>query len=135
MYATLYPWMHLVGRTLFALVFIFGGVAHFTQSSAMVGYATAKGAPLPKLGVPLTGLMAIAGALCVILGWHRFIGAGLLFIFTLLTSFLMHAFWKEKDAMARMTEMSQFLKDLALGGGALFTAVYAGQHWPMSLGG
>lgn len=135
MFDALYPWMHLVGRVLFAMVFIAGGISHFAKWNDMTAYATSKGVPMAKAGVAITGLMSLVGGVLVVLGWHRFIGAGLLAIFMLLTSTMMHAFWKEKDPMARMTEMSQFQKDLALGGAALVLAFYAGWSWPMSLSG
>ncbi len=132
---TLYPWMHLVGRILFVALFLNSGISHLTQMNAMVGYAQSRGAPAPKVTVPLTGLMLIVGSVLVLLGWRRFIGAGLLFIFLVLSAFLMHAFWKEKEPMARMGEMIHFMKDLALAGAALLIAFYAGWPWPMSLGG
>jgi len=135
MFDALYPWMHLAGRILLGLVFLNSGIGHFTQMSGTVGYAQSKGVPLPKIMVPLTGVMIIVGALLVVLGWHRFIGAGLLVIFLLPVAFIMHAFWKETDPMARMGEKVHFLKDLALAGAALFMAYYAGWSWPMSLGG
>ena len=131
----LYPWMHLVGRVLLSMIFISSGAMHFVQRNSMVAYAAGKGAPLPKLTVPLAGAMIVVGGLFVALGWHRFIGAGLVFIFTVLAAFFMHAFWKEKDPMARMNEQIHFMKDLGLGGGALFMAYYAGHPWPMSIGG
>jgi len=135
MFDALYPWMHLVGRILFAIVFIASGIGHLTQTSSMVGYARSKGAPAPKIVVPLTGAVIIVGSLLVVLGWHRFIGAGLLFLFMVPAAFVMHAFWKEKDPMARMNEMAHFQKDLALAGAALLMAYYSGWSWPMSLGG
>ena len=131
----LYPWMHLVGRVLLSMIFISSGAMHFVQRNSMVAYAAGKGAPLPKLTVPLAGAMIVVGGLFVALGWHRFIGAGLVFIFTVLAAFFMHAFWKEKDPTARMNEQVHFMKDLGLGGGALFMAYYAGYPWPMSIGG
>ncbi len=131
----LYPWMHLVGRILFSIVFIMSGINHFTQMNMMVGYATAKKAPAPKVTVPLTGAVSLIGGVLVLLGWHRFIGAGLLFLFMLSTAFMIHAFWKETDPMAKAGEMAHFMKDLALGGAALLIAFYSGPEWPMSLGG
>ncbi len=131
----LYPWMHLVGRIFLAIVFLNSGLGHLTHMNATVGYAQSKGAPLPKVMVPLTGIMIIVGSLLIALGWHRFIGAGLLVVFLLPTAFIMHAFWKETDPMARMGEKVHFLKDLALVGAALFVAYYSGWSWPMSLGG
>jgi len=135
MFDALYPWMHLVGRILFAMVFIASGIGHFTQKSGMVGYAQSKGAPAPKIVVPVTGAMLIVVGVLVALGWHRFIGAGLLFLFLVPTALVMHAFWREKDPMARMNEMIHFQKDMALAGAALLFAYYAGWSWPMSLGG
>ncbi len=131
----LYPWMHLVGRILFAMVFIASGIGHLTNMSGMVGYAQSKGAPAPKIMVPLTGVVIIIGGVLVVLGWHRFIAAGLLFLFLVPTAFIMHAFWKVTDPMAKMGEMVHFQKDLALAGAALVFAFYSGWSWPMSLGG
>ena len=131
----LYPWMHLIGRILFALIFLNSGIGHLTNTKAMVGYAQSKKAPMPQVAVPFTGLMILVGSILIILGWHRFIGAGLLVLFLLPTAFVMHAFWKETDPMARMGEMVHFLKDIALAGAALVLAFYARYPWPMSLGG
>jgi len=120
---------------LFALIFINSGVGHFTQRSAMVGYASSRGVPWAQITVPLTGAMSLAGGLSIALGWHRFIGAGLLFIFMAWTSYFVHHFWTETDPMARMNERIHFQKDIAMAGAALFMAYYAGGYWPMSLGG
>lgn len=129
----LFPWMHLAGRILFCTIFIGSGISHLMQMGAMKQYAASKGVPAPGLMVPLSGLILLAGGLMVLLGWHRFIGAGLLVIFLLPTAFMMHAFWKEEDPQARQNEMAHFMKDLALAGAALLIAVYAGEVWPMSL--
>jgi putative oxidoreductase len=131
----LYPWMHLIGRICFALIFLNSGIGHLMKMDAMVGYAQSKKAPLPKIGVPVSGILILVGSVLIILGWHRFIGAGLLFIFLAPTAFIMHAFWKETDPMAKMGEMVHFLKDLGLAGAALLIAFYARYPWPMSLGG
>lgn len=129
----LMPWMHIAGRVLFAMVFFGSGVNHLMKLDAMAGYAASKGVPAAKPATLLTGLIMIAGGLMVVLGWHRFIGAGLLVIFLLPTSFMMHAFWKESDPMAAQNEMAHFMKNMALIGAALFMAFYAGMPWPMSM--
>lgn len=129
----LYPWMHLAGRILFCTLFIMSGINHLMKMGTMKQYAASKGVPAAGLMVPLSGLMLLAGGLMVLLGWHRFIGAGLLFLFLVPTAFIMHAFWKEDDPQTRMNEMIHFQKDLALAGAALLIAVYAGEIWPLSL--
>lgn len=131
----LYPWMHLIGRICLSLIFISSGISHLTQTSAMVGYAQSKKAPWPKVTVPLTGVMILVGGILVILGWHRFIGAWLLFIFLILAAYFIHAYWKETDPMARVGERAHFFKDIALAGAALLLAFYARYPWPLSLGG
>ena len=89
--------------------------------------------PAAKAATAISGLMIVAGAAMVLLGWHRFIGAGLLVIYLIPKAFMIHPFWKESDPQASMNEMSHFMKDLALAGAALLIAFYAALPWPMSL--
>ncbi len=131
----LYPWMHLIGRILFSMIFIGSGLNHLMQSKAMAQYAEMKGVPGAKPAVILSGLMILAGGIMVLLGWNRLIGAWLLVVFLVPAAFMMHAFWKETDPMAKQNEMAHFLKTLALAGAALLMAYYANDPWPMSLGG
>jgi uncharacterized membrane protein YphA (DoxX/SURF4 family) len=126
--------IHVVGRVLFSMMFIMSGMNHLMKLSDMSAYAESKGVPAPKVLTAVSGLMIMVGGVLVLLGWHRFIGAGLIAVFLLPTAMLMHAFWKETDPAARMNEMAHFMKDMAMAGAALFIAFYAGTAWPMSLG-
>ena len=86
---------------------------------------------------PVVGTIEIAvliAGVFVLLGWHRFIGAGVIAIFLVLTAPLVHPFWKEDVPAARMSAMSHFMKDLALAGAALLIAFYSGGDWPASFG-
>lgn len=127
------PWMHLMGRILFSMIFIASGMNHLMKLDDMSAYAASKGVPAAKAATALSGLMMLAGGVMIVLGWHRFIGAGLLVMFLIPTAFMMHPFWKESDPQASMNEMSHFMKDLALAGAAMLIAFYAGMPWPMSL--
>lgn len=131
----LYPWMHLIGRILFSMMFIVMAMMHFMKTDEFVQMAESKGVPGGKATVMLSGLVILAGGLMVVTGWHRFIGAGLLAIFLVVVAFTIHAFWKETDEMARMNQMSHFMKNLVMAGGALMIAYYSATYWPMSLGG
>jgi putative oxidoreductase len=117
----------LIGRILFAALFLGSAFGHLTQSEAMAGYAGAKGVPQARLAVLVSGVLMAAGALLVLLGIWLDLGALLLVVFLVPTALLMHQFWKETDPMARQNEMVQFQKDLALAGAALvILALYGG---------
>lgn len=127
------PVLHLLGRILFALVFILSGLNHLTQQEAMTGYARAKGLPAPGAATVVSGVVIIVAGLMIVLGLYPVVAAFLLFFFLLGTAFLMHAFWKETDPQAKQSEMAHFLKDLALAGAALLIAYMAADPWPLSL--
>lgn len=116
----------IVGRVLFSLLFISSGVAHLTKLQAMTGYAQYKKVPAAKLSVIVTGLMLIIGGLYVALGIYADLGALLLAIFLLLSAFKMHDFWNVTDAQAKQSEMTSFMKNLALAGASLIIFVLVG---------
>jgi uncharacterized membrane protein YphA (DoxX/SURF4 family) len=117
----------LIGRILFAALFLGSAFGHFTQSEAMAGYAGARGVPAAKLAVLASGALILVGGLMVLLGIWMDLGALLLVLFLLPTAVLMHGFWKETDAQAKQLEMISFQKDVALAGAALVIfALYSG---------
>lgn len=130
-----YPWAHVIGRVLFSMLFIVTGLNYLMTLSDTAARAGSKGVPAPKIASAVTAIMVLAGGLFVLIGWTRFIGAGLLALVLVPKSLLMHPFWKEQDPLTRRNETSHFLKDLALAGAALLVAYYAGWDWPMSVGG
>jgi putative oxidoreductase len=108
----------LIGRILFALVFIPSGLT-VHMSRGAVEYARASGAPAPELMVPLSGVAIVAGGLSVALGIWADLGALILAAFTLSIAPIMHAFWKETDEQMRAIQQAQFMKNVALAGAAL----------------
>lgn len=129
----LYPWMHLVGRVLFALYFLVSGMRLLGRPAEPTA-ANRSSIATSRLANVLAGLLALVGGLAMALGWHRFIGAWLLLVYAVLSAFIAHPFWRESDPANRMNQTTHFLKSLALGGAALFVAYYGGSYWPMSLG-
>ncbi|MFD5316879.1 DoxX family membrane protein [Streptomyces sp. NPDC127098] len=109
----------LIGRILFAALFLNSAFGHLTQSRAMAGYAGAKGVPSPHPAVLGSGVLLLLGSISVLLGIWADLGALLLLVFLVPTALLMHAFWKESDPAARQNDMIHFMKDLALAGAAL----------------
>lgn len=106
-----------VGRVLFALIFVVSIVGHF--SSAEIAQASAHGVPFAHLLVPLAGLIALAGGLSVMLGYHAKLGALLLVIFLVPVTLFMHKFWGIADPQMAMMQRINFMKNMALTGGAL----------------
>jgi uncharacterized membrane protein YphA (DoxX/SURF4 family) len=125
----------VIGRVLFALLFINSGIAHLTKLEAMTGYAKYKKVPAAKLGVIVSGLMILIGGLYVALGIYADLGALLIALFLIPTSFLMHAFWKETDATAKQSETIGFFKNLSMAGAALiiFALVSTGTNFGPSI--
>jgi putative oxidoreductase len=100
-----------VGRTLYAAIFLAAPLSHF--SPQVIGYAAQQGVPLAALLVPGSGLLALAGGLSILTGYHARLGAWLLVLFLVPVTLTMHAFWGLADPMmAQMQAM--FFKNLAL---------------------
>jgi putative oxidoreductase len=116
----------VIGRVLFALIFINSGIAHLTKLEAMTGYAQYKKVPAAKLSVIVTGLMLVVGGLYVALGVYADLGALLLAIVLVASAFMMHNFWTIEDAQAKQNESISFFKNLALAGAALIIFVMVG---------
>jgi putative oxidoreductase len=111
-----------VGRGLFALLFIMSGISHF--SGQTVAYAEASGVPLASVAVPLSGILAIAGAASILVGYRARLGALALVAFLIPVTLMMHPFWAAPDAMSAMMQQTQFLKNAALAGAALLIAYF-----------
>jgi putative oxidoreductase len=112
--------LFLIGRLLFAQIFILSGIqAHLVQRKQSTEYARGYNAPAPELLVPLSGIVAIVGGLMVMLGIWGDVGALLIAGFLAGITPYMHAFWREREPMTRIVQMSQFQKNIALIGAAL----------------
>jgi putative oxidoreductase len=109
----------LIGRILFAALFLGSAVGHLTQTKAMAGYAASKRVPFAAASVFGSGVLLAVGALMVLLGVWGDLGALLLVVFLVPTAVVMHNFWTVSDPQARQLEQIQFNKDIALAGGAL----------------
>jgi putative oxidoreductase len=126
--------LFLVGRILVGGYYLYNASNHlFMGTAGLSGYAGSKGVPSPKLAVYAGGVLLLIGGLSFLLGYQPLIGAIALVLFFIPVSFKMHDFWNVKDPMARVGEMVNFTKNMALMGSALmFLAIP--QPWPFSLG-
>ena len=109
-----------IGRILFAIMFVLGGINHFTKAEAMTGYAQFKGVPQPKLANLVSGALLVASGLSIILGIVADLGALVATVLLVVMAVMMHDFWKQSDPQAQQTEMIGFLKNISMAGGGLF---------------
>ena len=123
----------LAGRVIAGCFFLINGFNHLAKLSIMTGYAKSKSIPAPAVAVGGTGVLLLLGGASLLLGYHPTIGAGLLVIFLLATSFGVHNFWSVQDPMTKLGEMTRFLKNMALLGLLLMTLAIP-RPWPVSLG-
>jgi putative oxidoreductase len=111
--------LFLMGRLIFGGFFLFSGVHHFLDTATLAQFAGAKGVPMPEAAVLLTGALLIVGALSILLGILPRLGLACIILFLVGVTPTMHAFWSVADPQMRQMDMGNFMKNLALTGGAL----------------
>jgi putative oxidoreductase len=112
----------VLGRFLFALIFLMAGANHFNGQT--IGYAASQGVPLATIAVPLSGVLAIAGGLSILLGYRAKLGAWLIVLFLVPVSLMMHKFWTVTDPMMAQIQMILFMKNVSVLGGALLISQF-----------
>jgi len=118
----------LIGRLLFALIFLMAGANHF--SSQTIGFAASQGVPLASIVVPLSGVIAVLGGLSILLGYRAKLGAWLVVLF-LVGVTPMHKFWGISDPMMQQMQMVMFMKNLSMLGGALLISQLGAGPWSL----
>jgi uncharacterized membrane protein YphA (DoxX/SURF4 family) len=116
----------IIGRVLFAFIFLALGWAHVTKTKDLVGYAQFKKVPVPEWSIRISGLLLILGALSITFGVYADLGALGIAILLAIFAVKMHDFWTQSDAQQKQTEKTQFMKDISLAGAALMLFVVIG---------
>lgn len=119
----------LAGRILYVLIFLMAGFGHYSKQT--IGYAASQGVPMASILVPLSGVLALAGALSILLGYRAKLGAWLIALFLIPVTFAMHKFWAVSDPMMMQMQMAMFMKNLSILGGALLITQFG--TGPLSL--
>jgi putative oxidoreductase len=113
-------WILLLGRVLFAAIFVMAGLMfHLGQRKMATEYTRSTGAPAPELLVPLTGIVIAAAGVLIVLGLWMDLAALAVIGFLLPTSYYMHSFWKIEDPQEAANQQNHFMKNLAIVGGAV----------------
>lgn len=118
-----------LGRLFFALIFLMAGPNHF--ASQTIAYAASQGVPMASIAVPFSGLLAIFGALSILLGFRARIGAWLIVLFLVGVTPMMHKFWTVTDPMMHQMQMIMFMKNVSMLGGALLISQFGAGPWSL----
>ena len=102
----------LVGRQLFAMIFMLASAGHFTP--AKVALAAEHGVPMASVLVPISGVIALVGGLSVLFGYRARLGGCLLVVFLIPVTFFMHNFWAAADATTFRLQLFQFVRNMML---------------------
>lgn len=109
----------LIGRILLSMIFIGGGAGHLMQTEGTAQYAESRGVPNAKMLSQVSGVLIVAAGVGVALGiWADLAALGMI-AYSLISAFMIHHFWTDEDPMTQQTEMSGFMKNLSMAGGAL----------------
>lgn len=119
----------LLGRVLFGLIFVMAAANHF--SSQTIAYSASQGVPLAAFAVPLSGVIALAGGLSILLGYRAKIGAWLVVLFLACVTPMMHRFWAVTDPTMQQMQMVMFMKNLSMLGGALLISQFGAGPWSL----
>jgi putative oxidoreductase len=119
----------LIGRILFALLFVLASLGDF--SPQVIAFAAAQGVPLASIFVPLSGVLAILGGLSIAFGYRARLGAVLIILFLVPVTFMMHKFWAATDPAIAQDQMAHFFKNLSLIGSALFIFHFGAGPWSL----
>ncbi|MGD1023818.1 MAG: DoxX family protein [Candidatus Sulfotelmatobacter sp.] len=119
----------LVGRLLFAAIFIMSGPRHFLSQT--IAYAASQGVPMASIAVPFAGLLAFLGGLSILLGYRARLGAWLIVLFLVGVTPMMHKFWAVTDPMMYQMQFVMFMKNLSMLGGALLITQLGSGPWSL----
>jgi putative oxidoreductase len=111
-----------VARVLFSAIFFSASFSHF--SSGTVAYAQSQGVPFAAFLVPASGVLALLGALSVMVGFKAKLGALALVAFLVPVTIMMHNFWTVSDPMMKQMQMIMFMKNISMLGGAILIAYF-----------
>jgi len=128
MLTTLQNPLTLIGRLLFALLFLPAGISKIAGFAGTVGYIGSKGLPMPALGAVIAIIVEVGGSLALVSGFGTRIAALALAVFTLVATFFFHNFWGVPADQAMMQQL-MFYKNIAVVGGLLVLAAHGAGGW------
>ncbi|HEX6138354.1 MAG TPA: DoxX family protein [Casimicrobiaceae bacterium] len=123
----------LVGRVLFALMFVISGWGKITGFGGTVGYIASAGLPLPQVLAVIAIIIELGSGIAVILGWKTRWAALLMIVFLIVITPIFHAFWAVPPDQAMMQSIN-FQKNISILGGALLLLAFGPGRYSVDKG-
>lgn len=118
----------LAGRLLLASLFLPAGIGKLTSFAGTIAYISSAGLPMPALAAAVALIVEIGGGAALITGAGTRIAALVLALFTLVASFVFHAYWAVPADQQYVTQLL-FFKNIAVAGGLLTLAAWGAGAW------
>ena len=109
----------LIGRILFAAIFIMFGLGHFGDAQMMADNMVPAWMPMPLVVVYLTGAWILVAGVMTLVGFKAKTAGLMLAVFLIPTAILA---WGSGFAAGDQIATSMFMKDMGLAGAALLLA-------------
>jgi putative oxidoreductase len=124
-------WAALIGRILFASIFLSSAISKIFRFKLTVFYMVGAGvASFTEFLLVLAIILELVGGLLVLLGWYTRLGGILLALFIVGVTFSIHHFWTYTSAQEQ-NQLVNFLKNIALFGGCLYLIAFGGGQYSL----
>lgn len=130
MFSQLQNPLTFVGRLLLATLFLPAGIAKITGFAGTVGYIESVGLPMATVAAIAAIVLEVAGGIALIIGLGTRFAALALAFFTLVASFIFHAYWAVPADQAYVTQLL-FFKNIAVAGGLMSLAAWGAGGWSL----
>lgn len=130
MFSQLQNPLTFVGRLLLATLFLPAGIAKITGFAGTVGYIESVGLPMATVAAIAAIVLEVAGGIALIIGLGTRFAALALAFFTLVASFIFHAYWAAPADQAYVTQLL-FFKNIAVAGGLMSLAAWGAGGWSL----
>lgn len=118
----------LIGRALMALLFIPAGFSKIAGFTGTAGYIASKGVPLPELAAAAAIGIELGLGILLLIGFQTRWAALGIALFTVVITFIFHAFWSVPAEQVMMQQQA-FFKNIAVVGGLLTIAAWGPGAW------
>lgn len=121
----------VAGRIALTAIFISAALGNkIPNFNGVVGYMEAHNVPSPRLLLPGAIVFLLVGGASVVLGYRARLGALLLLLFLIPTTYYFHDFWNLSGGEAE-AQTIHFMKNLSMMGAMLFIIANGSGAWSL----